>query len=153
MALRSDPRFTLSAGKARYQKPVNIRESGASRCGESAVDMDGSQRITRTSGHLVIGSLGDLKARQILSLVATYDTKAVQITRSADDPMTRSPDSPIILLLNSRSCIVITQQPFQSNNEPRRISIAAFGLGHRFRGPSNAARHCDFNFRACRCCS
>ncbi len=39
-------RLTRSKGKARYQNPVSIRESGASRLSESGVDMDESQRNT-----------------------------------------------------------------------------------------------------------
>src|SRR5216683_2532152 len=39
-------RLTRSEGSARYQNPVSIRESGASRLNESGVDMDESQRNT-----------------------------------------------------------------------------------------------------------
>src|SRR5438445_12966169 len=133
IALCKWPRFTRSEGSARYQKPVSISESGASRLRGSAVGI-GKRSAYHRAGvcRIFLSDKGSQPhcPQVIVALEIEVTVGHNQLRRTKmSDPHEHMQN---MTLLNLATCIVIVGAI--SLDETTRIPAAAVGLRHRDRG-------------------
>src|SRR5581483_7893722 len=143
------PTSTLSDGSARYQKPVSISESGASRLGISAVAIREKSGYHRPSGTdirvrvfvLVLGSRAPVQATAF-SLGGRGRPAPHEHGNQSDKNVRPTRAAVGIILGQFGSCF---SRSNLSNNETTRIFAAAFWMGNRDCSTHPAARRRCFS--------